>query len=103
VQLPKSAQEVLPVVNLVLQRLQEALAFGTGPWDRVLGWPSCPRLQVICPVVLLLSSFYFTPRNGYKIRVNIYIYIIRMMENLCHYTPEPPCPNHSELGLWGLG
>jgi hypothetical protein len=32
-QLPKSAQEVLPAVDLVLEHLQEPLAFGAGPWD----------------------------------------------------------------------
>jgi hypothetical protein len=32
-QLPKSAREVLPVVDLVLKCLQEALASGVGPWD----------------------------------------------------------------------
>jgi Flp pilus assembly CpaE family ATPase len=32
-QLLKSAQEVLPVVDLVLQCLQEALASSAGPWD----------------------------------------------------------------------
>jgi hypothetical protein len=32
-QLPKSAWEVLPVVDLILKRLQEALASYTGPWD----------------------------------------------------------------------
>jgi hypothetical protein len=32
-QLLKSAQEVLPAVNLLLQCLHEALASDTGPWD----------------------------------------------------------------------
>jgi hypothetical protein len=32
-QLPKTAKEVMPVVNLILKRLQEALAFDTSPWD----------------------------------------------------------------------
>jgi hypothetical protein len=32
-QLPKSAQEVLSVVGLILECLQHALASGTGPWD----------------------------------------------------------------------
>jgi hypothetical protein len=32
-QLLKSAQEVLPVIDLVLQRMQEVLASGVGPWD----------------------------------------------------------------------
>jgi hypothetical protein len=32
-QLPKSAREVLPAVDLILQCLQEALASSTGPWD----------------------------------------------------------------------
>jgi hypothetical protein len=32
-QLPKTAWEVLPVINLILKRLQEALASGTNPWD----------------------------------------------------------------------
>jgi hypothetical protein len=32
-QLPKIAREVLSVVDLILKRLQEALAFGDGPWD----------------------------------------------------------------------
>jgi hypothetical protein len=30
---PKSAREVLPAADLVLKRLQEVLASGTGPWD----------------------------------------------------------------------
>jgi hypothetical protein len=46
------------------------------------------------------SFFYFAPQNGCKRCVNIYIcvcvcihrYFIRMMENLCRYTPDPPCP-----------
>jgi hypothetical protein len=32
-QLPKSAREVLPVVDLILLCLQEALAFDAGLWD----------------------------------------------------------------------
>jgi hypothetical protein len=32
-QLPKSAREFLPMVNLVFQRLQKAQASGGGPWD----------------------------------------------------------------------
>jgi hypothetical protein len=32
-ELPKSAWEVLPAVDHVLQRLQEMLASGAGPWD----------------------------------------------------------------------
>jgi hypothetical protein len=32
-QLSKSAQEVLPAVDLTFKRLQEALASGAGPWD----------------------------------------------------------------------
>jgi hypothetical protein len=32
-QLLKSAREVLPAFDLILQRLQEELAFGAGPWD----------------------------------------------------------------------
>jgi hypothetical protein len=31
-QLPKWAREVLPVVDLVLKCLEEALASGAGPW-----------------------------------------------------------------------
>jgi hypothetical protein len=30
---PKSAREVLSAVDLILQRLQEALAPDVGPWD----------------------------------------------------------------------
>jgi hypothetical protein len=32
-QLPKSAQEVLMAAGLLLERLQEAQASDTGPWD----------------------------------------------------------------------
>jgi hypothetical protein len=32
----------------------------------------------------------------------IYSYFIRMMENLCHYTPEPPCPELHRVGALGL-
>jgi hypothetical protein len=32
-QLPKSAQKVLPVIDLILKRFQEALASGASPWD----------------------------------------------------------------------
>jgi hypothetical protein len=32
-QLPKAAQDVLPVVAFVLKCLQEVLNSGTGPWD----------------------------------------------------------------------
>jgi hypothetical protein len=32
-QLPKSTREVLPAASLILECLQEALAFSTGPWD----------------------------------------------------------------------
>jgi hypothetical protein len=32
-QLPKSAREVLPAVDLILQRLQEVLANGADPCD----------------------------------------------------------------------
>jgi hypothetical protein len=32
-QLPKSARKQLPVVDLILQHLHEALASGAGPWD----------------------------------------------------------------------
>jgi hypothetical protein len=38
-QLPKSVREVLPVVGLVLEHLQEALASGAGPWD--YAWAGC--------------------------------------------------------------
>jgi hypothetical protein len=47
------------------------------------------------------SAFFFflALRNGYKIHVNIYIYIhtyinihIRKMEILCRYTLKPSCP-----------
>jgi uncharacterized membrane protein SirB2 len=47
--------------------------------------------------------FDFAPWSGYKILVNIYIYIyigivIKVVENLCYYTFEPSRPNYSELG-----
>jgi hypothetical protein len=32
-QLPKSTRELLSVVDLILKRLQEALASGAGSWD----------------------------------------------------------------------
>jgi hypothetical protein len=58
-----------------------------------------------------LSFSYFAPQNDCELHINMYVHIyiyiymvfIRIMENLCHYTPEPHVPNHSELGPWGLG
>jgi hypothetical protein len=32
-QLPQMARDALPAVTLVVERLQEVLDFGTGPWD----------------------------------------------------------------------
>jgi hypothetical protein len=56
-----------------LQRQSMGLSFGTATAPATSGRP---------------------PHHSCKICVNIYIYryFIRMMENLCHYTPETSCP-----------
>jgi hypothetical protein len=67
-------------------------------------WPPAPvcgtKLRpAVAPVALRHPprhlSFFFSsaPQDGCIIHFNVYIYIlIRMLENLCHYTHEPPCP-----------
>jgi hypothetical protein len=74
-----------------LRRWSMGLSFGMAAAPVTLG--HSPRRSFT-----LFSLFYFAPQNGHKIRVNIYArththrYFIRMMENLCCCTPEPPCP-----------
>jgi hypothetical protein len=106
-QLPKSAWEVLTTAGLIWCVCEKR-----GPPVRSvglsLGRPLCPWLWAICSAIFsfLLS---FAPRSNCNIHFHthtlthtdthtqIYIYIymyiyIRTLENLCRYTPEPPCP-----------
>jgi hypothetical protein len=109
-QLPKSTQEVLPVVDLILKHLQEALPSGIGLWDYI--WDDC-HAHDYGPSASSLFRFllYFAPRNGCKTHFNIYIYIyIYMCVCVCIYygngtlvSLRPCAPNHNELGPFGLG
>jgi hypothetical protein len=57
------------------------------------------------------SLFFFILPLGMDVKyvlIYIYIYIyvgifIKVVKNLCCYTPEPRGPNHSELASWALG
>jgi hypothetical protein len=51
----------------------------------------------------LSLSLFLLPLGMTVIYFLIYIYIfIRMWENLCCYTPEPPCPQLQQVGALGL-
>jgi hypothetical protein len=57
-----------------------------------LGRPPRPLLQVVHPVVFLFL-LSFAPRRNYNIHFHTHTQIyIRILENLCYYTPEPPYP-----------
>jgi hypothetical protein len=75
-QLLKWAWEVLSVVDLVLKHLQEALAFGAGLWDSAWDGHYARNFRPSTSSLFRFPHFYFALRNGYKICVNIYIYII---------------------------
>jgi hypothetical protein len=80
-QLLKWAREVPPEIDLALKRFQEALSSGAGPWDKA--WDVCHayKLGPSSPSFFYVPLFYFAPRNGCKVCVNIYIciYIVRVL------------------------
>jgi hypothetical protein len=52
----------------------------------------------------LFYSFFLLPLGTAVIYILTYIHIfISILENLCCYTIESPCPNRNELGPWVLG
>jgi hypothetical protein len=90
-QLPKSAREILPMVDLVLKRWPSMpvcwSVFGMVTAPVTLGGP--PHRSSAFFVVLLLRMVVKYTLIYMCVCVCVFITV---MENLCHYTPEPPCP-----------
>jgi hypothetical protein len=49
------------------------------------------------------SLFFILALQAVVKHMCIYKHFIKMMKNLCCYTPEPPCPQLQRVGALGLG